>query len=29
METVPLYVEVLAQARELDDADFGEEEAQS
>jgi ATP-binding cassette, subfamily B, bacterial len=26
METVPLYVEVLAQAEELDDAAFGEEE---
>jgi ATP-binding cassette subfamily B protein len=29
METVPLYVEVLAQAEALDDADFGEEEALS
>jgi ATP-binding cassette, subfamily B, bacterial len=29
METVPLYVEVLAQAEELDDAAFGEEEALS
>jgi ATP-binding cassette subfamily B protein len=27
LDTVPLYVEVLAQAEELDDADFGEEEA--
>ncbi len=26
IDTVPLYVEVLAQAEELDDTDFGEEE---